>query len=87
MRGYSWSDWQWMMESAGFRSDSVELFPVHLDGAEWVTRSQTPPAKITVLRSLFSEASKATRHAFSIVDEPWGFSIPILLMKGNKPGF
>ena len=86
VRGYSWSDWLWMMESAGFQAGSIELFPVHLDGAEWVTRSQTPPAKVTVLRALFREASKATRHAFSITDEPWGFSIPILLMKGTKSG-
>jgi hypothetical protein len=75
-----------MMESAGFQADFVELFPVHLDGDEWVTRSQTPAPNVTVLRALFREASKATRHAFSIVDEPWGFSIPILLMKGTKGG-
>jgi hypothetical protein len=86
VRGYSWPDWQWMMESAGFRPDSVELFSVRLEGDEWVTRSKTPEPKITVLRTLFKEASKATRHAFSITDEPWGFSIPILLMMGTRMG-
>jgi len=84
VRDYSWSDWQCMLESAGFESDSVELFPVPLDGADWVTRSQTPPAKVAVLRDLFREATPATRHAFSVVDDPWGYSIPILLMKGTK---
>ena len=84
VRNYSWSDWQWMLESNGFEADSLELFPVHLDGAEWVTRSQTPPAKVALLRDLFKEATRATRHAFSVSDEPWGFSIPILLMKGTK---
>jgi ubiquinone/menaquinone biosynthesis C-methylase UbiE len=84
VRDYSWSDWQWMFESAGFEPESLELFPVQLDGAEWVTRSQTPPAKVALLRDLFKEATRATRHAFSISDEPWGYTIPILLMKGTK---
>ena len=84
VRNYSWSDWQWMLESAGFESDSVELFPVHLDGAEWVTRSQTAPAKMAMLRDLFKDATRATRHAFSVADEPWGYAIPILVMKGTK---
>jgi len=84
VRNYSWSDWQCMLESAGFVSDSVELFAVHLDGAEWVTRSRTPASKVAILRELFSEANAATRHSFTVADEPWGFSIPILLMKGTK---
>ena len=84
VRDYSWSEWQWMFESAGFGPHSVELFPVHLDGAEWVNRSRTPATKVTVLRELFRGATPATRHAFSVIDEPWGFAIPILLMKGTK---
>jgi ubiquinone/menaquinone biosynthesis C-methylase UbiE len=84
VRNYSWSEWQWLFESAGFEPHSVELFPVHLDGAEWVRRSQTPETKVCVLRELFKEATPATRHAFSVIDEPWGFAIPILLMKGAK---
>jgi len=84
VRNYSWSEWQWMLESAGFESDSVELFPVRLDGDEWVTRSQTAPSKVAILRELFGEANRATRHAFSVSDEPWGYSVPILLMKGTR---
>jgi len=84
VRNYSWSEWQWIFESAGFESDSVELFPVRLDGSEWVIRSQTPAAKVAILRELFQEATLAARHAFSITDEPWGFTVPILLMKGSK---
>jgi ubiquinone/menaquinone biosynthesis C-methylase UbiE len=84
VRNYSWSDWQCLLESAGFEPDAVELFSVHLDGGDWVTRSQTPPARVAALRDLFREATPATRHAFSVVDDPWGYSIPILLMKGSK---
>jgi SAM-dependent methyltransferase len=84
VRNYSWSELQWMFESAGFEPHSVELFPVHLDGADWVSRSQTPASKVGVLRELFREATPATRHAFSVIDEPWGYAIPILLMKGTK---
>lgn len=84
VRNYSWADWQCILESAGFEAHSVELFPVHLDGAEWVTRSQTGATKVALLRDLFNEATAATRHAYSVVDEPWGFTIPILLMKGAK---
>ena len=84
VRDYSWSEWQWMFESAGFEPHSVELFPVHLDGADWVNRSRTPAPKVAVLRELFRGATPATRHAFSVIDEPWGYAIPILLMKGTK---
>lgn len=84
VRNYSWSEWQCFLESVGFESDLVELFPVHLDGAEWVTRSQTPAAKVDMLRELFKEASLATRYALSVSDDPWGFSIPILLMQGRR---
>jgi SAM-dependent methyltransferase len=84
VRNYTWSDWQWLLESNGFESDSVELFPVHLDGAEWVTRSRTPPTKVAILRDLLKEATRATRHAFSVSDDPWGYTIPILLMKGTR---
>jgi SAM-dependent methyltransferase len=84
VRNYSWSDWQCMLESAGFESDFVELFPIHLDGAEWVTRSQTPATNVAMLRQLFTEATPATRHSFSVTDEPWGYAIPILLMKGTR---
>jgi ubiquinone/menaquinone biosynthesis C-methylase UbiE len=84
VRNYSWSEWQWMLESAKFEPDSIKLFPVQLDGAEWVIRSQTPAERIATLRGLFIEATRAARHAFSISDEPWGFTIPILLMQGSK---
>ena len=84
VRNYSWSEWQCFLESAGFESDLLELFPVDLDGAEWVTRSQTAGAKVAMLRELFRDASPATRYALSVSDDPWGFSIPILLMKGRR---
>jgi ubiquinone/menaquinone biosynthesis C-methylase UbiE len=84
VRNYSWSEWQCILESAGFEPDSVELFPVYLDGSQWVERSRTPETKVTVLRELFREAAAATRHSLSITEDPWGFAVPILLMKGTK---
>jgi len=84
VRNYSWCEWQCMLEAAGFVSDFVELFPVPLDGPDWVARSQTPEEKVAMLRRLFREANAQTRHAFSVTDEPWQYSIPILLMKGTR---
>jgi len=84
VRDYSWSEWQNFLESAGFESDYLQLFPVFLDGGEWVKRIQTPAAKVEILHQLFSEANETTRAAFDLRDDPWSWTIPIALMRGKK---
>jgi hypothetical protein len=83
-RDYRGSDWMRMLSAAGFEPAMLERFPLALDGADWAKRQQCPAEKAAMLQQLFREATPAIRSAFDIRDEPWGFSIPIALMRGLK---
>lgn len=87
VRDHRASEWLRMLEGAGFDSAEVlNRYPIPLDGAAWVERMRTPPAKVTVLRQLFSEATEAEKRAFELhVDEPWGLSVPAALFRARRP--
>ena len=53
--------------------------------ADWVKRMQTPPEKVAMLKMLFAEANPAIRAAFEVRTDPWGFTIPIGVMRAVKP--
>lgn len=83
-RDYRGSEWMRMLASAGFEPSMLDRFALPLDGADWVKRQQCPPEKVDVIRQLFREAPAAVRAAFDLRDEPWGYSIPIAVMRGVK---
>jgi len=85
VRNYKGSDWMRMLKSAGFEPEMLERFPLALDGSEWVKRMQTPHEKVAMLRQLLREANPAVRAAFDVRDDPWGFTIPIGVMRAHKP--
>lgn len=84
-RDYRGSEWVRMLADAGFEPAMLERFPLALDGADWVKRQQCPPEKVEVIKGLFRDATAAVRAAFEIREDPWGYSIPIALMRGRKP--
>jgi hypothetical protein len=45
---------------------------------------QTPPEKVAMLRQLLREANPSTRAAFEVRDDPWGFTIPIGVIRATK---
>jgi ubiquinone/menaquinone biosynthesis C-methylase UbiE len=85
VRNYRGSEWMRMLKAAGFQPEMLERFPLALDGADWVKRMQTPASKVAMLKELLKQASPATRAAFEVRDEPWGFTIPIGVMRATKP--
>jgi hypothetical protein len=85
VRNYRGSEWMRMLKAAGFQPEMLERFPLALDGADWVKRMQTPASKVAMLKELLRQASAATRAAFEVRDEPWGFTIPIGVMRATKP--
>jgi ubiquinone/menaquinone biosynthesis C-methylase UbiE len=85
VRNYRGSEWMRMLKTAGFEPEMLERFPLALDGADWVKRMQTPPAKVAMVRTLLQEANEAVRAAFEIREDPWMFTIPIGLMRAHKP--
>lgn len=85
VRNWRASEWMKMFRTAGFDAEVVYRDPVVLDGADWVRRMRTPPSKVAMIRELFAEATPQQRAAFDIRDEPWGFSIPTIILRGLKP--
>jgi ubiquinone/menaquinone biosynthesis C-methylase UbiE len=85
VRNYKGSEWMRMLRTAGFEPEMLERFPLALDGGDWVKRMQTPPEKVAMLKQLLSEANPAVRAAFEVREDPWGFTIPIGLMRARKP--
>lgn len=85
VRDYRGSEWMRMLRAAGFEPEMLERFPLPLDGADWVKRQQCPPEKVAMLRQLITGASSAVAVAFELRDGPWGFTIPIAVMRARKP--
>jgi SAM-dependent methyltransferase len=85
VRNWRASEWMKMFQAAAFEPEIVYRDPVVLDGADWVKRMQTPASKVAMIRELFSEATPQQRAAFDIRDNPWGFSIPTIILRGMKP--
>jgi SAM-dependent methyltransferase len=79
------SEWERLMREAGLTSQVLLRSKLELDGRNWVERSQTPPAMVTAIRSLFDVANKHAREAFALrYGENWGWDIPIALISGVR---
>jgi SAM-dependent methyltransferase len=85
VRDYRGSEWMRMLRAAGFEPEMLHRFPLPLDGADWVKRQNCPQEKTAVIRSLLAEAAPVAAAAFDVRDDPWGFSIPIAVIRAHKP--
>ena len=86
VRNWRGSEWVRMVRAAGFEGASVrERFAPFIDGASWVQRMHTAPARVAMIRELFSGATPAQRAAFELRDDPWGLHIPFVLVTAERP--
>lgn len=85
VRDYRGSEWMRMLRAAGFEPEMLDRFGLPLDGTDWAKRQQCPSEKVAILRQLMAEATSAVAAAFELRDDPWGFSIPIAVMRARKP--
>jgi len=85
VRDYRGSEWMRMLRAAGFEPEMLHRFPLMLDGADWVKRQNCPPEKTATIQRLLAEASPTAAAAFETRHEPWGFSIPIAIIRALKP--
>ena len=77
------SEWVRMLSTAGFEAQVVHRLALAMDGAAWVKRTRTPPARVAVIRELFAAATPAQQAAFEIRQDPWGFSQPVVIVAGT----
>ena len=85
VRNWRISEWQRFFAGASFTFEVLFRMQLDLDGDSWVQRSQTPPAKIEALKTLFASASPASREAFALRHgDGWGWRIPVALLQGER---
>lgn len=84
VRDWRASEWVRLCEGAGLGARVIARTVVALDGAAWVQRMNTPPAKVAMLQQLLGEATPAQRAAFDIQQQPWGLSMPVALVEATK---
>jgi SAM-dependent methyltransferase len=80
VRDWRASEWVRMFGTAGFEATVVDRIPLPIEGDDWVKRMRTPASKAAVLRELLREANPAQRAVFDIRDEPWGFTLDVVLI-------
>jgi len=87
VRNWRADEWLVMLGAAGFaRAHVIQQFAVPLDGQEWVQRMRTPAPKVDLIRRLLTECTPAQRQAFGVrSDDPWGFSIHVVLVEASRP--
>ena len=86
VRDYRISEWQAMLDAAGFRSELVHTFDLRLHFDTWTRRMMTPEQKAQMILVLFRAASDDIRRGFDlpehIKDRDFNFVIPGAVIKG-----
>lgn len=81
VRDYSVSQWRGMFAEVGLEATHLETWGVPLDFQDWTERMLTPQVARSQLRALFDDATEAIRKAFAVRTDPYGFDIPIALLR------
>ena len=80
VRDYRISEWQAMLESAGFESEVILQFDLSLHFETWTRRMATPRQNAYMIKSLFSGASDDIKSAFrlpaKLTSDDFEFTIP-----------
>lgn len=81
VRDYSIGQWQQMFTDAGMTATVEGQWATDLPFDDWTDRMQTPEPERQVLKRLFDSATQQVREAFRVRTEPYGFDIPIVLLR------
>lgn len=80
VRDFRISEWQGMMQDAGFSSEVLLQFEIQLNFLKWTQRIGTPLQNVDMLRTLIAGASDEVKSAFSFpqgsIGDNFNFAIP-----------
>lgn len=82
VRAYRVSEWESLLQAAGFQPTVAQRFGIPLDREDWLARMAPAPAVAAEVRRRFTEASPAAREAFAIDDA--SFTYPKVILVGTK---
>jgi hypothetical protein len=83
VRDWRVSDWQRMLAAAGFESEVVMQWSLHLEFKSWVTRLATPENRIAAIRVMLDEAPDEVKTFFRVQGDH-SFDIPGALLRARK---
>lgn len=88
VRDYRISEWQYMLNEAGFKSEVLYTHNLELHFDRWTTRMATPTQNREMLKTLFNGASDDIKLGFelpsSIDNDDFNFVIPGAVIRGLK---
>ena len=76
VRNYRLSEWEAMLEEAGFEQVRHETFTVRLNFSSWIERIGTPPERVAALHATFSAFPEEAKQHFEI-GEDGSFTITV----------
>ena len=82
VRDYRPSEWERMLEDAGFTPERAGGWKLEMKFDEWTARMRTPAERITAIRSLFASAPEETRDYFAVQPDD-SFTIDSTLFKAG----
>lgn len=82
VRDHSVSQWQQMLGAAGFTSRVVEEWRWAISFEKWVTRMNTPAAKVAMIHTLFDEAPREFWETF-LIQENHDFKFHAALLEAK----
>ncbi len=89
VRDYRISEWQAMLEDAGFASEVLLRFDLTLHFATWTRRMATPQQNAAMIKALFRGAAADIRRGFrlpsAIENDDFSFVIPGAILRA-RPG-
>jgi SAM-dependent methyltransferase len=85
VRDWRVSEWEAMLARAGFESELLLRWDVHLEFTSWITRLATPAKRVDAIRATLDEAPDEVKRFFR-VERDHSFNIPGVLLRAIKPG-
>lgn len=69
VRSYRVSEWKSMLEDVGFSLVESDVWMVRIEFESWITRLDTPPARVEALRAVFPGLPDEVQHYFGIGED------------------
>ena len=66
VRDHSADQWLHLIQASGLHAEFVQEWPVELAFEAWVTRMETPAAKVAILRTLLDEAPQEVKTSLRV---------------------
>jgi ubiquinone/menaquinone biosynthesis C-methylase UbiE len=83
VRNHNTAQWVAMFERAGLSAEVLLRWNFRIEFDAWVKRIATPPLEVTMLHSLFENATDELRYAFGISAD-YSFDIPAALLQAQR---